>query len=151
MKNFGAWMPCAILVLYLGKEFIDWMWWYHWENDEDEPNPAPLLCRSWPAWLKLSSLHTRVWQRLVFPLRCWAGETLPRLFPPKELPPEPVDEDGRTPVEWLLISACGIWNLEWYDGEYDKQIKQKWDESLAERHAAGTDSGALDQEPENPD
>ena len=82
---------------------------------------------------------------MVFPLQCWLEETLPRLFPPRELPPEPVDEDGRTPVEWLLISTCGVWYLEWYDGEYDNRVKEKWDEYMAERHAAEADSDAPDK------
>jgi len=144
-------MTWAILGLYLGKEFIDWKWWYYWEDEEDEPNPGPMLCASWPAWLKLYALHSWAWFRWGFPIRRWLEKMFPRRFPPRELPPEPVDEDGRTPVEWLLISCIGVWNLEWYDGEYDKQIKQKWDEYMAERHAAATSTDAPHSEPESPD
>ena len=144
-------MPCAILALYLGKEFIDWVWWCHWEDDEDEPDPAPLLCSSWPAWLKLNSLLCQVSSRLWWPVREWLRDIFPCLFPRREPPPLPVDQDGRDASEWLLISIVGVWNLEWYDGEYDSQIKQKWDEYMAESHAAEADSAAPDKEPANPD
>jgi len=151
LRNLGAWMAWAILTLYLGKEFIDWTWWYHWEDDEDEPNPGTLLCSSWPAWLKLEDAVFWLWFRLWRPVRVWLRETFPRLFPRREPPPLPMDKDGRNAVEWLAIAAIGVWNLEWYDGEYDKQIKQKWDEFVAERHTAEPDRDAPENEPDNPD
>ena len=145
-------MTYAILALYLGKEFLDWFWWCRWEDDkEDEPNPTSLLCSSWPAWLKLGDVYFWAWSRLWYPIRCWLKKTFRRLFPRREPPPLPVDKDGRNAVEWLVIDVFGVWNHEWYDGEYDKRVKQKWDEYMAERHAAATSTDAPYKEPASPD
>src|SRR5208283_2653505 len=126
----------GVLGVLMAREFLDWVWWYNWEDDEDEENPAPLLGVTWAIWQKLQKGWQWTWARTLWPpwyriMRIWY-----RLFPPGPFE-EPVDEDGRTPTEWLAIRVLGIWNLEcWYKDEYDWEVKRKWDECLRSRDLA---------------
>jgi hypothetical protein len=142
-------MTCALLALHLGDEFIGWAWSF-WDRD-DEPQPVPLLTASWPAWLKLDG--GRVWlrYRLWLPVRWWLESSFPKVLRPWEPPPAPIDKDGRTPEEWLLIYIIGVWNLEWFEGEYDKRVKKNWDEFLAAQCTAAGEKGTPDRQPGSPD
>lgn len=128
MRNLWPWMTTAIVGLYLGKEFIDWSWGF-WEDEDDEPRPAPLLCAAMEIWGRVSEGCWWLRRRLEAPffrLR-W------RFFPP-DIPGPIVDADGRTLEEWLLIQVIGIWDLEcWYKDEYDWTVKKNWDALLNPR------------------
>lgn len=130
-------MACAILALYLGREFIDWMWGFYLDCDDDDPDPTPLLRSTMPVWWKLDMLGFRLWHRLWWPVRRWLENNLPRVFPVSEPLPTPMDSDGRTPEEWLAIEVIGVWNLEWYEGAYDKRIKENWEDFLKSREVQG--------------
>ena len=134
MRNFGLLCFCLALGLYAGREFINWFWWYYYNDDEDEENPAPLLCMTWTAWEWIGKVHFWLWMRLCRPIQSHLA-SIRRRFSPLELPDEPADKDGRTPTEWLLIGVIGIWNLEWYKGDYDQNIKKKWDEYMKNHNA----------------
>lgn len=141
MKNIGLWCAIAAVGVLMGREFRDWVWWYLWEDEEDEPNPAPFLGTTWAAWQLIERTRFWLWAKVRRPLErtlasIWKHSRLP------ELPPEPTDKDGRTLSEWLAIDVVGIWNLEsWYKDEYDWEVKRKWDECLKSRQA-GEDSEA---------
>jgi hypothetical protein len=94
LKNFGEYIAFSALVLYLGKEFIGWMWW-RGEDDEDEPSPAPLLWASWPVFSPLDSLAFRIRWRIAGV--CAIVAKLSKRRQPRWDPGEgPVDADGRT-------------------------------------------------------
>jgi hypothetical protein len=132
LKNFGVWFTIALLGLSLGKEFLDWIWWYNWEA-EGEDNPAPLLCLMWKAWWTLRRIGSWLWENFCYPFQPWLTE-MRRRFLPTELAYRPVDQDGRTPTEWLLISIIGVWEMEnWYKDECDWEVKRKWDEFVKAR------------------
>jgi hypothetical protein len=135
LNNFGLLCFCLALGLYAGKEFIDWFWWYYWNDDEDEQNPAPVLCTTWWVWEWMGKVRFWVWLKIWRHVEhsLWA---IRRHFSPPQLPDEPVDRDGRTPVEWLLIAIVGAWEL--YKGDYDQNIKRKWDEYLKARNGTET-------------
>jgi len=135
LKNIGAWFAVATLGALMGKEFLDWVWWYHWEDDEDEGNPAPLLSSTSAVWKLIEQASFWLWRRIRHPLECWL-DSIRGDSPPPELPPEPTDQDGRTPTEWLAIEVIGIWNLEcWYKDEYDWEVKRNWDDCLKSAQA----------------
>jgi hypothetical protein len=135
LKNIETWCAVATLGALTGKEYLDWVWWCHWEDDEDERHPAPLLCSTWAVWQLIGQARFWLWMGLWHPLECWL-DSIRGESPPFQLPPEPTDKDGRTPAEWLAIEVIGIWNLEcWYKGEYDWEVKRKWDESLKSAQA----------------
>lgn len=133
MENFYPWFVWSILALYLGREFIGWMWWNNWEDDEDEPFPAPLLWASWPGWTALEKVFDRIiWRtqdvrRLLRTALAWRSSEEAQWE-------EPVDTDGRTPTEWLFINMVGVWNLKnWYGDEYDWEVRKRWGEYLKDR------------------
>ena len=133
MENILASCAIATLGALMGKEFLDWVWWHEWEDDEDERNPAPLLCATWTVWQLVEQARFWLWVRIVYFLKRWL-ESIRWHSPPPQPPPEPTDADGRTPEEWFVIGVVGIWNLEcWYKDEYDWEVKRKWDESLKSR------------------
>ena len=33
MRNFGVWCAVAVAGTFMGKEFMDWVWWYIWGDD----------------------------------------------------------------------------------------------------------------------
>lgn len=133
MKNIGAWCAVATLGVLMGKEFRDWVWWYLWEDDEDEGHPAPFLGTTWAAWQLIEQAQVWLWARAWHPLERIVA-SIWRHSPPPEVPPEPTDQDGRTPTEWLAIDVVGIRNLEcWYKDEYDLEVKRKWDECVRSR------------------
>lgn len=133
MKRIGLWCAVAALGILMGREFRDWAWWYLWEDDEDEPNPAPFLGVFWAAWQLIDRARFWLWVRVLHPLERTLASIWRRGSPP-ELPLEHTDEDGRTPTEWLAILVFGIWNLEcWYKDEYDWEVKRRWDECLKSR------------------
>jgi hypothetical protein len=135
LNNFGLLCFCLALALYAGNEFIDWFWWYHWNDDEDERNPAPFLCMTWMAWKWLREVCFWLWSRVWWLARQRLSTIWGRSFSP-DFPDEPVDEDGRTPTEWLLIDIIGIWNLDWFEDDYDQNLKRNWEEYLRSRDAA---------------
>ncbi len=134
-------MTTVFLALYLGKEFIDWAWWYHWEDEDDEPNLAPFLCSIWRVshWLEVGC--SRLWWRVRIPWERHRGR-----FCPPEVPDPPSDQDGRTPEEWLLIESLGVWNLDSYRDDYDQQVKKNWDEFLRTRAWGGEEQANTVQE-----
>ncbi len=134
MNNFGLLCFCMALGLYAGKEFIDWSWWYHWNDDEDEENPAPFLCMTWRAWKWIGEVRFWLWSRVWRPARQRLTTVWGRSFSP-DFPDEPLDEDGRTPTEWLLIDIIGVWNLDWFKDDYDQNLKRNWEEYLRSRAA----------------
>jgi hypothetical protein len=120
----------------MAAELRNWLWWYYWEDDEDEPNPAPLLTSSRAIWQSLDAAWLWFQTRVCWPVERWLRRNVPRFFPPPEPLAPPVDKDGRAPEEWLLIELIGIWNLEYgYGDEYDWQVKRNWDEYMAARTA----------------
>jgi hypothetical protein len=130
--NFVALGLCLSFGLVLAAELRNWLWWYRWEDDEDEPNPAPLLSSSWDLWRVIDKTWFWLWSRAIWPVGRGLQTKLPGAFPPPELPPSPVDKDGRTREEWLLIDILGVWNIDWQD-EYGQQTKNNWDEFLRTR------------------
>ena len=137
MNNFGLLCFCLALGFYAGKEFIDWSWWYHWNDDEDEENPAPFLCLTWIAWKWLGELRFWLWSRLWWPVRRRLNTIWGRYLCP-EFPDEPADQDGRTLTEWLLIDIVGVWNLDWFKDDYDQNLKWNWEEYLKSRDETGS-------------
>ena len=136
MNNLGVWCAFAAFGVFMGKEFLDWAWWYYWEDNQDEENPAPLLCGTWGVWCKIQDAYICLWSRFWQPLRRRLTEIWWRFFPPDRYT-EPVDLDGRTPTELLLIAVVGVWEMEnWYKDEYDWEVKRKWDEFLKTRTTA---------------
>ena len=131
MRNLGLLCFCLALGLYAGKELLDWFWWYYYGGDEDEENPALMLSLTWKAWKWIGDVSFWLRSRLWWPLRRRLERIRYRSRPPKP-PDEPVDKDGRTPVEWLLIAIVGAWDL--YKDEYDQNIKKNWDEDLKTRN-----------------
>jgi len=119
------------LGIYFAKELRDWLWWHNWEGDEDEPNPAPVLSRTWRAWQWLSDgLFSWVWANVWWPLR----QLCDRFRSPGAPPSEPVDQDGWTPIDWLVINAWGVWDPVWRErckDVYDVQVRRNWEECLA--------------------
>lgn len=134
MKNFGAYIAFSVLVLYMGRELIGWMWW-RWEDDEDEPFPAPLLWASWPVFCALDGVTSRI-RRRVSGLYNILRKLLKRRQA-RQTPWEgPVDADGRTLEEWLAIGVFGVWDLRhWYDGEYDWEVRRRWEAYLSRRES----------------
>jgi len=131
LKNLGLLCFCLAIGLYAGKEFIDWFWWYYYGDEEEEENPAPVLCLSWKAWEWIDNLSFWLRSRLWWPIQRRLARIRYRFRPP-ELPNGPVDKDGRTPPEWLLIAIVGAWDL--YKDEYDQNIKKNWDDYLKTRN-----------------
>ena len=132
MKGIPTWWVYIALGLYFAKEVRDWRWWYYWEDDEDEPNPAPFLCSTWKAWRWLRDICWYVELRVWWPIR----DRLERIYRRFCVPPPPsrsAEEDGLTSEEWLLIEMEGIWNLERYEGRYDQRIRKNWEEHLKSR------------------
>jgi len=135
LNNFGLLCFCLALGLYAGREFINWFWSYYHNDDDDEEDPAPLLWITWKAWERIDNLSSWVRSRLWWPVQRPLAKIRYRSHLP-ELPIEPVDRDGRTPVEWLLIAIVGAWEL--YKGDYDQNIKRKWDQYLKARNGTET-------------
>jgi hypothetical protein len=127
---------CLTLALYLGREFIGWMWWENWEDDDDEPFPAPLLVGSRPFWSAFQNMFAWILRQTHDVCRLLRS-ALARFWPEGAPRGEPMDADGRTPTEWLLINVVGVWNLRsWYGGEYDWEVRQRWEECLEGRKGA---------------
>jgi len=127
LKNLGTWCALAFLGISLSREFLDWVWWHNW-GDQEEENPAPLLCAIGRVWCNLKDACWWLWSQSLGPLETRFERVRGRFFPPK-LKPEPVDQDGRTPSEWLVILIFGVWEMErWYKDEYDWEVKRNWDE-----------------------
>jgi hypothetical protein len=133
LKNPGIWCAFAVLGILMGKEFLNWVWWYNWEDDEDEPNPAPLLCKTWAVWKLIGRLEFWLWSNVWFRLKRWICRIWDRVFPPEPFKGERADEDGITPTQWLGIDMFGAWEV--FSGYYDVEVKQKWDEFLKTQNA----------------
>ncbi len=135
MNNSRAFCTLATLAVLLGKEFLDWVWWYNWD-DGDEENPAPVLCVTWGIWRCLRDAYSWLCSKLWHPTQRWLMAMWQQIFPPEPCF-EPMDRDARTPTEWFFIEAIGVWGMErWYKDEYDWDVKRKWDEFLESRDAA---------------
>jgi hypothetical protein len=151
LKNFGLYISYSALALYLAKEFIGWVWWNNWEDDEDEPFPAPIL---WAFWIL-----TRIFEEKTLRIRCrceslkWRlRERLMKFLNPRwngeQTLESPMDADGRTPEEWLVIKLVGVWKVRsWYGDEYDWEIRKNWEEVLNARERPVRDGN--DPEPED--
>jgi hypothetical protein len=133
LKNPGTWCAFAIMGILMGKEFLDWVWWDNWEDDEDEPNPAPLICKTWAVWELIDRVRFWLWLNIWRLPERWIDDIWYRFFPTGP-PKEPVDQDGRTPTEWLLIAVVGVWDA--HKDEYDQKVKAKWEEYLRTRNLA---------------
>ena len=113
--------------IYLAGELRDWKRWHNWEDDEDEPNPAPLLCAMWKIWSALQRTYDWLWWKLYWPLKSF----IRRKRFPDSFTQSPVDEFGMTPEAWLLIAIVGLWELKWFD--YDETVKKNWDDFVRVR------------------
>ena len=148
MKNLGTWCALAFLGISLGREFLDWVWWHNW-GDPEEENPAPLICALWRVWGNHKDVCGWLWSNSVAPLALPFERFLWPLFPP-EIKPESVDQDRRTPTEWLVVDTFGVWEMEsWYKDEYDWKVKQRWDEVLKQRNST-SNPGQIDTSPPDP-
>jgi hypothetical protein len=120
------------------------MWWNSWGGDEDDPNPAPLLCAFWKMWRALDDAWFWFWWKKLWPISKSLSDLRQRLFP------RPigwyVDEEGLGPWEWLLIAIGELWNMGEHDDRfiYDRSVKSKWDEFLKAR-ATGDDTERADE------
>jgi hypothetical protein len=131
LGNLGVWCAIAVLGILMGKEFLDWVWWYIWGDDEDEPNPGPLICKTWAVWELIGRVRFWLWLKIWRLPERWIDGIWYRLFPP-ESPKEPTDRDGRTPTEWLSIGIFGVWDV--HKDEYDQKVKTNWEEYLRTRN-----------------
>ena len=96
MGNLGVWCAFAVLGILMGKEFLDWVWWYIWGDDEDEPNPGPIISKTWAVWDLIDRVRFWLWLKIWRIPERWIDGIWYRFFPP-EPPKEPTDRDGRTP------------------------------------------------------
>jgi hypothetical protein len=139
LKNLEALCALANLTVLLGKEFVDWVWWYNW-GDGDEDNPAPILSATWSIWCKVRGACSWLWSKFWWVPQRWLTGMWRRNIPAEPFF-EPMDQDGRTPTEWLLIEVIGVWDMEnWYKDEYDWEVRRKWEE-LFKARAATEDRG----------
>ena len=90
---------------------------------------------TWMAWKWLGLVRHWLWSKVRWTARQRLTTIWGRSFSP-DFPDDPVDEDGRTPTEWLLIDIIGIWNLDWFEDDYDQNLKRNWEEYLRSRDAA---------------
>ena len=115
----------------MGKEFLGWVWWYIWGDDEDDPNPGPIISKTWAVWELIDRVRFWLWLKIWRLPERWIDGMWCRFFPP-EPPKEPTDQDGRTPTEWLSIGFFGVWDV--HKDEYDQKTKTNWEEYLRTRN-----------------
>ena len=131
LKSIFMFVLSLMIGMYWAWELRNWLWWCFW--DGEGPDPAPWLSSTMPTWLWVDKKLFWLRMRLVSPWDWFRSRFLSRRFDQLWVQ---VDEDGRTPEEWLFISMVGIWNLEsWYKDEYDWQVKRNWDEYMEARNA----------------
>ena len=143
MRSVGPWCLVVAIGMVVAAQFRDWMWWQIWGGDEDEPNPAPLLCVLWQILRAVESGWDWILWRKLWPVRSALSRLLWR-YSPAPLPPTIIDKDGLTPEDWLLMSIVGLWDMNKYDArfDYDKSVKKNWEVSLKAGETQGPHESA---------